>query len=185
MRETRTSGSEGGAAEPNRPFLPLSMRTRTALLRWQKGHRARAQCSEECPPIRSQTRSPRRRRTATRESAVTWAYSACLHPLEPVPHVRIGLFQRVWPSSMARSRLLVHTVAAWGAMPTLRWAWGAKRSPCVGMIRSTTLGGRSAWPRENQLKTRIVLEAWPWHPPTDTLPERTATPFSTRRQGLP
>ncbi len=24
MRENRTSGSEGGGAEPNRPFLPLS-----------------------------------------------------------------------------------------------------------------------------------------------------------------
>jgi hypothetical protein len=40
MRETRTSGSEGGAAEPNRPFLPLSMRARMARLRWQTGHRA-------------------------------------------------------------------------------------------------------------------------------------------------
>jgi hypothetical protein len=25
MREIRTSGSEGGAAEPNRPLLPLSL----------------------------------------------------------------------------------------------------------------------------------------------------------------
>jgi hypothetical protein len=30
MRETRTSGSEGGAAEPNRPFLPLSSQRRYA-----------------------------------------------------------------------------------------------------------------------------------------------------------
>jgi hypothetical protein len=46
----------------------------------------------------------------------------------------------------------------------------------MGMNRSTTLRCRSAWPRENELKTWIVLEAWPWHPPPDTLPQRMAAP---------
>jgi len=35
MRENRTYGSEGGAAEPNRPFLPLSMELQgSRTVRW-------------------------------------------------------------------------------------------------------------------------------------------------------
>jgi hypothetical protein len=33
MRETRTYGSEGGAVEPNRPSLPLSLELNNLFLR--------------------------------------------------------------------------------------------------------------------------------------------------------